>query len=393
MKTLRLPGFWYCDATPAGAYVAAHYLDAGVQAGSSPTDIRALVAPDAVLQIRISPDGTKYAGGAHDVLNVVEYFDGAAWRSLSEPVTPNCCIFGPDGSLLVADPAVTGSQGYRYLNDAGQPVAAYRTYAPGDPASDLLNAAGITDVWEATIHGDVVVGQGNTTQGAVIRYQGKRHLIESGNTTFIRCARAGSSLSIAIMKTIAVNQYEAVFYWLDMSEIPSLPESYEVAPAAAPKPPAPQPIPAPAPIRPAPAPTPTPVPPAPQGQPTMNPTDGISYTQFLTLRAQVETALKRNPSDYGAGALDAYRLIAEGTPVAIVAAGKSAPTQTPSPNVSYNTIANVFVPMFHGLRVAAKKGATYGDLAEDVFRLFGQERWTLAAMAKDICGTDPSPLF
>ena len=124
-----------------------------------------------------------------------------------------------------------------------------------------------------------------------------------------------------------------------------------------------------------------------------NPTDSISYTQFTQMLAQVQAALKRSPSDYGAGALDAYRLIAEGTPLATVAAGNSAPTQTASPNVSYAAIANVFVPMFVGLRQAAKKGIGYNDLAEDVFRLFGGEHWKLADMAKDICGTDPSPLF
>lgn len=125
----------------------------------------------------------------------------------------------------------------------------------------------------------------------------------------------------------------------------------------------------------------------------MNPTDSISYAQFESLLSQVQSALKRNANNYGAGALDAYRLIAEGTPVASVAADISAPTQTPSPDVSYNSIANVFVPMFVGLRQSVHRGIGYTDLAMDVFRLFGGEHWTLPAMAKDICGTDPTPLF
>lgn len=134
------------------------------------------------------------------------------------------------------------------------------------------------------------------------------------------------------------------------------------------------------------------VPPVPE-VPVSNPTDSITYPQFTQMLAEVAAGQHRSVADYGSGGIDAYRLIAEGTPVAIAAAGNSAPTQTPHPNVSYDSIANVFVPMFVGLRRSVGKGAGYNDIAMDVFRYFGGEHWTLDAMCKDITGHDPHPLF
>lgn len=159
----------------------------------------------------------------------------------------------------------------------------------------------------------------------------------------------------------------------------------------APKP-SPNPSPTPAPPAPSPQPPATPAPPIEEPMPT-NATDVIAYPQFLTDITQVQQALARNTADGGSGALDAYRLIAEGSPVDTVAAGNSAPTQTPLPAVSYGLWSSVAVPILTALRAANKKGTGYSDLGEDTFRFFGGEHWTWDAIVQDITGQDVTALF
>ena len=244
MRSLRLPGYWYADATPEGAYVAAQFGTAQLQTGASPTDMRSLTAPAGLLQVRISPNGLKYAGpAASTFLNTVLEWDGSTWQQIPAAVAPNCAIFGRENQLLLADPAVTGSQGYRYLDDTGSPVPSYLTYAPGDPASTVLRATGVTDVYEATIHGDVVIGQGGSG-GAVIHYQEALYQLEPGDTTFVRFNRSGSACAVAMLLTHRPGEYEAVLYWFDVSEIPSLPHVSAPAPVPVPIPvPVPEPKP------------------------------------------------------------------------------------------------------------------------------------------------------
>ncbi|MEO8484170.1 MAG: hypothetical protein ABI634_18305 [Acidobacteriota bacterium] len=146
--------------------------------------------------------------------------------------------------------------------------------------------------------------------------------------------------------------------------------------------------------RPAPAPKPKPIPVPPTHEddmPKTNPTDSLTY-------AAVDAALApRAPGrNYTDGCLDAYRALAEGTPLAKVAAGESHPTQSPVPAVTYPMWAATALGLL-AARQSAGKGTGYGDGVMDTFRRFGGERWPLEFVVADIEGASlpdrPWPSF
>lgn len=135
-----------------------------------------------------------------------------------------------------------------------------------------------------------------------------------------------------------------------------------------------------------PAPTPQPIPaptPAPAHEddmPKTNPTDSITYAAVVAALAPREAG--RNYTD---GCLDAFRAIAEGTPLDKVAAGESHPTQAPVPHVEYPQWAAVALGLL-AARHEAGKGIGYGDGVLDTYRRFGGERWPLEFILADIEG-------
>jgi hypothetical protein len=111
-----------------------------------------------------------------------------------------------------------------------------------------------------------------------------------------------------------------------------------------------------------------------------NPTDALTYSA-------VNDGLQPRAADraYTDGSLDAYRLLAEGTPLAVVLAGNSQPTQQPIPACPYVQWAAASRALLEA-RVAAKKGTGYTDGVLDTFRRFGGERWPLEYILADIEG-------
>lgn len=119
-----------------------------------------------------------------------------------------------------------------------------------------------------------------------------------------------------------------------------------------------------------------------------NPTDQITYAQAVTDLAPRQATF---PTAYGTGVLDGYRLMAEGTPLAVILAGNSAPTQTPQPNLAYvdweqTSLQILLVRQFH------KQGTGYGDGLIDTWRRFGGDHWPTEYLLEDIAGLPhPNP--
>lgn len=118
-----------------------------------------------------------------------------------------------------------------------------------------------------------------------------------------------------------------------------------------------------------------------------NPTDSITYAQAVSDLAPRQAA---DPTSYGIGALDGYRLVGEGTPLATLLAGNSAPTQTPQPHVAYADWANVATDLVT-YRTALKAPTGYAEGLMDTFRRFGGEHWPLEYILADIAGQAHPP--
>lgn len=101
------------------------------------------------------------------------------------------------------------------------------------------------------------------------------------------------------------------------------------------------------------------------------------YTKpYSAYAADIEAArqtLQFAPDDpYGAG-LVAYRLLIELRPLSQI----DGPWTPPKPLLlPYSAVAQVMVPALVGIRQKARKGTGFGDIALDLYRLFGPEDWT-----------------
>lgn len=226
MKVIRLNGYWYCHALPrlavafasdAGAFVAAALDDTHILADEGRLD-----APEGsggVLFVRRSPDGRRrFCGQAHESTprdQALLWTVADGWRFRGHAPGTNPCIFNRDGELLIANPSETGSQGYRCLDDAGNPIPVDLTLEPNRP---LSRAAGIQHLWEATPKGDIWIGQGGDEEGcqALVGSERRRVLIEAGVCRRIEFEREGSQLAIAFYKP---TERVAVLIWMTVAEL------------------------------------------------------------------------------------------------------------------------------------------------------------------------------
>lgn len=231
----RLPP--YCDANLSGSRVQlvphSHIIFNGA---------RIELPGENVIFLRLSPDGTRFAGVGH-LSGSVWTWEGAWKRDGScEGMSP--VIYDSAGVLQIVRKSTgsnpTGAQGWRYVADDGRLVEAWKTYA--DP---------VRHIWEYTDRGDVTVGQGGDEEGLQVLIRGRRVLLQAGYVRNIQCYRAGDRIVIAAIK----DALTPLFYDLTGAEIDALP-TY-VLPT-----PLPIPVPAPVPGPPAPAPVPQPTPPS-----------------------------------------------------------------------------------------------------------------------------------
>jgi hypothetical protein len=274
MKHLEIPGAHECDARPDGAYVAPIW-NAHVQTSwdtvTYPGGQPALRFP------RIAPTGQRFAGtGQSD--NRAWLWDGAMWSSRPCFACPNACIFLPDGTLkAVATPAETGSQGYRYVDDAGHLVKCDHTMA--DRARHI---------WEYTTLGGITVGQGGEGpygDDPVIALlpDGTARLVSRGRFRSVRFTRAGNDLALAWSRQ---DRNSAELLWLTVAELQALPA---YAPLATP-------VPTPGTLMPAGT---TPSPPASQPSPEGPPSASIPNHLDVVKEARERYADKSGPERAG----------------------------------------------------------------------------------------------
>jgi hypothetical protein len=151
-------------------------------------------------------------------------------------------IFANDGTLVIADPAQHGSQGFRYVAEDGRLVSGDDTL---NHQRRVAREHGITGLWNYTFLGGVWFGQGET--GCDVIIDGVRRRLLDGDTHFIRVKHIGGAWGVG-MTLLA--QREAHTFRLtraELSMLPTLPPitSIPVPPTPIPviQPPKPEPLP------------------------------------------------------------------------------------------------------------------------------------------------------
>jgi hypothetical protein len=238
MRTLPLPGCWYADATPGGDYAAAVFGLPIVRTSHGDVTGRE------VQWLRIHPDGRQFAAtGAQDASAWA--WDGQHWHPQGAFVGPRAVLYRPDGSLYVERVGGwpgPGSQGWRYVDDAGRMVPSWETY-------DSLSAQ---HVWEHTTRRDVTIGQGPGGVVALVGGHRKRldRLFALGDAPAcyaVNFTRQGDDYAVAWYVAHSPVSYTACLLWLTDAELRALPD--ETSPQPDPQPePEPEPAPMYAPI-------------------------------------------------------------------------------------------------------------------------------------------------
>lgn len=231
MRRLEVPGGSFGDARVVDQAYAVQRSGQKV-VWTHATD---LSAPDDFLFVRIPYVGSfKIAAKQHNGNDAMEW-DGSTWQDRGFAGGNRPVIYDATGNLVIAQAGPntpTGSIGYRYVDDAGRLVPSVETYA--DPARNID---------EYTTKGDVTIGQSGIG-GCVALVDGKRYLLEPGDTEFINVDRQGDSFAITIVKPM---EHKTVILWCDRSEFAQFPEQV-LSPDPVPAPPAPAPSPVPEPI-------------------------------------------------------------------------------------------------------------------------------------------------
>lgn len=241
MRREQFAGAIYADNLPTGEYAYSR-----INGGAVVTHQGSIAVPVAMMFNRITTaGGFRIAAKSQDPGTV--YVWAGSWADTgrnSHGVQGHA--WNPDGSLAVIDAGgEQESQGLRFY-DPSLPAAIANldllgrtpgwvtgspSYGPTSPLSQFL---GITRLYAWTKLGEVTVGQGGDG-GAVIQYRGQHYLLEPGDTQFIQFHRSGSQLAVAISKLM---EQSVVLYWLDESEIASLPAYGSITPpVVAPDPP------------------------------------------------------------------------------------------------------------------------------------------------------------
>lgn len=220
MRRLEIPDGLYGEALPDGQYAVlvkgAHIqthlgnipLPAEEVGGWGPLYLRIASAP-----FRVAGQASQVAGVTWERTYRGGWWGGGwgDWKCI--PLTAcgvSPVIYDRDGVLHISDCSI-GSQGWRYVSDAGELITGDATYA-----HPTLRVA------EWTEHGGITIGQGYAG-GAILCYQGvsgpSRAILEPGDCRFIRFNRAGDRLAVTIVKFV---ERTTVIYWLTVDEIASL---------------------------------------------------------------------------------------------------------------------------------------------------------------------------
>jgi hypothetical protein len=127
----------------------------------------------------------------------------------------NPVIYNPTLQLATV---AHGSQGFRYVNDAGNIVTGDQSI---NSSTQLARSYGLTGFWEWTHLGGVTIGQGEAACIAQVGNGPHPHrVLEPGGCFDIRFSRIGNACAVAMIKRA---ENKAVFLWFDVSELDSLP--------------------------------------------------------------------------------------------------------------------------------------------------------------------------
>ncbi len=202
MRRYSYPGGSYCDSAPSGEF-AVLYPKQFVQTHLGPIELPG----EDVLFLRITTfGGFGMCGQGHDSGAAWQWRNGA-WSEYGPTNGVSCVMFDKGGGLLIVRPGpdVT-SQGYRQLDDAGEPVMGDPTYADK-----------VRQIWEYSTLAGVTIGQGGNG-GAIVLGLGAPRVAEPGDTRFIRLHVTADLFSIAIVKP-----GEAVLLWATRDDLAALP--------------------------------------------------------------------------------------------------------------------------------------------------------------------------
>ena len=217
----RFPGALSAVALPSGEW-AVVFPGSHIQSHLGPIEPpRGQSGPFDVLYLDITnAGGFKIAGQAQQEPNSPNrgtwMWENGQWRHVStEAPGTYPVMFDAHGELHIATPEQNGSQGWRYVDANGSLIT-------GD---DTLNsqrriglALGLSDIWEYSELGGVVIGQGET--GCDVIAGGARRRLEDGDTHFIRVRHADGKWAVAMTK---LAQGEACIGWFTLDQLAALP--------------------------------------------------------------------------------------------------------------------------------------------------------------------------
>jgi hypothetical protein len=203
---IRIPHGWYCDGTPAGAWVAL-VADSHLE-----TDAGRVELPHGqnLLYVRMAPDGMRFAGVGHrDDLCWQWNVMLRRWDSHGLAFGPRAVSYAPDGSLqVIRHPPAAPT-----LHDKDRRIHEY------------------TELGGLTIgHG----GKGPLGEDpAIAIIDGQRRLIEEGQCRFFNPTE-GARVCIPYVRE---DTRESVIRWMTRDELRALPIADDAAPVPVPEPP------------------------------------------------------------------------------------------------------------------------------------------------------------
>lgn len=221
MQKLILPGFWYNDARPDGAYVASHFSEPLQRTNTDDKTGKKL------LFTKIG-SGPKFIGIEHHE-NIVYLWDGG-WIDYGKGEGNHPAILLNNGLPLTVPETegnhVTGALGWRYIDDNGEPVTSISTY---NPDQSLGIKYGVKDLYQFTIrdNGNLVVGESDKRVEAIIdrRYRvdiSKLINDERHECRYVNFKKEANYLSISWYYFRSPTDYVACFLWLTVDELRAL---------------------------------------------------------------------------------------------------------------------------------------------------------------------------
>src|SRR5690554_6461669 len=229
MREQIIPGGWYADALPGGEFVV---LITGSHLETHRGRVELYRGQNLLFPRCTTVGGWRFAGQMHVDGRNVEWRDGH-WTVLGTSYGVSPVIYDRAGVLHQNVPA-NGSQGFRYVDDAGRIWTGDETYHRPD-----------LQVHEYTVlSGGIVVGQDSRSERAIIvGPDGVRRVWTDGRPRFIRASRDGDRIALAAWREA---RRDAVLLWLTVAEIAQLPVADNATPTPQPTPeltPEPEPMP------------------------------------------------------------------------------------------------------------------------------------------------------